>query len=281
MNRLAPLLLLASLACTESNPAAPGPKVEEAPGDTVPYGEADEVVSADGRTFVVSETPESGAAGCVEIADDCVDLAAGQGRYCDDAEGRADVAVEDGEVVAAVADPDSANGAPVEEVTERSDGSVALPQNANGVVLVFDEATDGTPIEGDVVLDGERVTVWGNGRDQTVFAGDLTVSSNNGRVRGVTVRGDLTVTSNNVGLSHCRVGGDLVVEGNGFTAIECEVLGAVRVSGNGARLAYLKVAGEWTPGRSATCAQNHAFEDADDDGRFDDGELGDPLTCGG
>ena len=47
---------------------------------------------------------------------------------------------------------------------------IALPQNASGAVITFDEATDGTPIEDDVTLDAERVVLYGNGPDKTILA---------------------------------------------------------------------------------------------------------------
>ena len=268
-------LLAAVVGCDDDGDPA-GATVTEVEGDTVPFGTGGEVVVADDGTFGVDR---AGDDACVDVAGGCVDLAAGRGRYCDDREGVADVAVVDGEVVAAVCYPSAEEGVPVETVVVDTEGGAELPQNANGRVLVFDPEHDGEVLEGDLVLNGERATLYGNGTENTILGGDLVVASNNARVRGLTVQGDLRVGGNNVGLSHCRIQGNLVVDGNGVVAIGCEVLGEVQVSKNGATFAFVQVAGGWAPGGGATCHEVFAFTDADGDLAFDADERGEPLLC--
>lgn len=257
---------------------APKARVTERSGDDVRFGEADEVVVTPNGTYVVERNGSDEP--CVDIDGTCIALEDVRGRHCDDPEGQADVAVVDGEAVVAVCFPDDEGGVELAEATVDGDGGTVLPQNANGRVIVFAQETNGQVIEGDVELKGERTVIYGNGVDETIIGGNLVVSSNNARVRGLTVRGDLTVGSNGVGLSHCRIHGDLRVTGNGFTALGCEVLGDVEISGNGATVAHLDVAGAWSPGRDTVCHEIHAFSDDDGDLAWSAGERGAALTCG-
>jgi hypothetical protein len=277
--------ILASVAasCGGDEGTAQEWEVREAPGDETGYGDAEVVVIAPGGTGQSTTYEVNGdGSGCVQVnADTCVDVAGARGRYCGDADAQADIILNaDGEVIDVICYPSPAGGTPIKDVVVETDGGVELPQNANGAVLVFDEATDGVPIEGNVDLESERVVVFGNGVDKTIFAGNLHLASNNARVRGVTVQGNLEVAknSNNNTVSFCKILGNVSAEGNGFTMANCQVFGNLDIKGNGATLLNIGVAGEWKPG-SAACDGCYSFEDANDDDLVQDTELGDPLEC--
>ena len=148
----------------------------------------------------------------------------------------------------------------------------------SGAVVTFDESTDGEPIEGDLQVDGERMTLWGNGVDETILDGTLTLASNNSRVRGLTVTGDLVVArnSNNVAISQCRVYGDLIIRGNGAVVMGCEVFGDLRVEGNGSVLAHDGVGGALEQDRGE-CYGVYRIDDASGDNVVDAGERGEAL----
>lgn len=159
---------------------------------------------------------------------------------------------------------------------------IALPQNASGAVITFDEATNGTPIEGDVTLDAERVVLYGNGPDKTIFAKNIIVASNNARVRGVTVQGELSLSknSNNSTLAFTRVYGDLTVESNGSSAVNVEVFGDVNVLGHDTSVTNAGVQGSWEISSGAACYGCYSFSDDDEDYIVTDPEIGDALCPG-
>jgi hypothetical protein len=276
------VLAVGAAACGEDGVAEPW-QVREAPGDQTGYGDADAVVVVtDGAGNTTTYEVSGSGEGCVQVnAQTCVDINAERGRYCGDSGAQADIILnEAGEVTRVICYPPPSSGAPVEEVLVTQDGSVELPQNANGAVVVFGEQTNGEPIEGDTTLNAERVVIFGNGVDKTIFGGDLVLASNNARVRGVTIEGDLRAqsNSNNVSVSFCKVHGSLQVSGNSFTIANCQIFGDVNVTGNDATLLNIGVAGQWNPGRSA-CEGCYSFADANDDKIVQQSELGEALMC--
>lgn len=288
MRSLKLCLVLATLsmlvACGEDEPAPQAWSVREAPGEDVAYeDDSSSVIITAGRnqddTLVVSGDPGQD---CVLVDAECIPIEEAKGRYCDKDGAKADVIVADGKVVDVICYPPPDSGVPIEEVTQSGDGMIALPQNANGAVITFDDATDGTPIDGDVTLDAERVVLYGNGPDKTILAKNLTVASNNARVRGVRVEGDLLFSknSNNSTLAFTRVYGDLKVESNGFSAVNVEVFGDVKISGNDASVTNIGVQGSWEIPANAACYGCYSFSDGDEDYIITDQELGDAICPG-
>lgn len=279
--------MLMVVACgPEEAPSRSNWDVAEGEGDQTRYEDGSDVVIAPGDTdtnYVVTGDPE-GIEGCAQVGDDCVAIDEAKGRYCGEEGAKADILLdENGEVIEAVCYPPPESGVPIEEVTVSEDGTTALPQSANGAVITFDEETNGEPLEGDVALDGERVVIFGNGVDETILDGDLSVASNNSRVRGVTITGDVSYArnSNNSKLTFCAIHGSLQVPSNGFTAANCRVFGDVDVSGNEATLVNVGVQGQWSVSAGATCQGCYSFTDEDGDLLVSDEEVGDPLECGG
>lgn len=257
------LLLLVPLAgCGEDDAASV--TVVEGPGDRVQYtGSGTTVVVIGDETYVVTGDPDGR---CVQIGEHCVDLEKANGHYCNDEDAQADVIVVDGEVVDVICYP-APRGTPIEEVDVNADGTVEVPQTANGAVIVFDDDTNGEPIVGDVRLSAERATIYGNGVAETIIDGNLTMESNNSRVRALTVTGNLVYTqnSNNSAASFCRVYGNLEVASNDFTLTNCEIFGSVSITGNNATLVNLGVGGDCAIGGGAECIGCYSISDDDGD----------------
>lgn len=279
------LLIVCSSAACGPDETASGYSVTEGAGDDTNYGEDTSVVIVAGGNqddqFIVSGEPDGN---CVQIEDACVEIDEAKGRYCDKDGAQADIILdENGEVLEVVCYPPPESGAPLEEVSVSEDGTVNVPQNASGTVIVFDETTDGEPLEGDITLDAERITFFGNGVDETIIDGNLSFASNNARARGFTVTGDLSVAknSNNNAITFCKVHGSVDVQGNGMRLVNCQVFGDVSVAGNGATLVNIGVQGEWDVNSGASCHGCYSFEDEDEDFIVLEEELGDSLSCGG
>jgi len=107
---------------------------------------------------------------CIIIGDDCLAPEAA-GAFCERDGGPYDIIVVEGEVVDIICYPPADDG---QTTVVDGDGDIAVPQNENNTTVTFDDATNGTPIEG-VVLDG-----------------------NNVRLRGLTIDGNLTVPKNSL-----------------------------------------------------------------------------------
>lgn len=279
------LLIVCSSAACGPDETASGYSVTEGAGDDTNYGDNTDVVITPGGTqddqFIVSGEPDGS---CVQIEDACVEIGEAKGRYCDQDGAQADIILdENGEVLEVVCYPPPESGAPLEEVSVSEDGTVNVPQNASGSVIVFDETTNGEPLEGDITLDAERVSFFGNGVDETIIDGNLSFASNNARARGLTVTGDLSVAknSNNNAITFCKVHGSVDVQGNGMRLVNCQVFGDVSVAGNGATLVNIGVQGEWDVNSGASCHGCYSFEDEDEDFIVLEEELGDSLSCGG
>jgi hypothetical protein len=147
-------------------------------------------------------------------------------------------------------------------------------------VCVLDDVDDGADITGDVTLDGNNVTLWGHGPDVSVIGGDLNISKNNARVRGVRVRGDVTIDHNNPSLVDCVIEGNLIIHGNNVAVALCDVWGTTQIDGNNAVLVENRLASApEVTGNNTVCTSDFAFEDSDDDKIIADAELGQELAC--
>lgn len=287
------LMILSALSvslsgCGEDTPAgASAVKVEKGPGEDVVYDTNQSVVVVNGETYII--TNDDQAEGCIQIEDQCVDIGDAKGKFCEEG-AQADMVVVDGEVVGLICYPPPEEAKEVIEITPDSNGSLDVPQNANGSVITFSEDTNGTPFVGDLTIDAERAVIFGNGPGETIIEGHVTLSSNNARVRGVTITGDLNLSFNNVAVAFCEVQGNFTATGNGFRAIDCQVFGDVTVTGNNGILSNIGVQGKWeVTGSGTICDGCYSFEDKnnnkkyentpDDDDTTNDERTGD-LTCG-
>ncbi|MCC6748226.1 MAG: hypothetical protein IT371_11235 [Deltaproteobacteria bacterium] len=270
--------MLAHAGCGSS-----GPIVDPNGADTADYtGDGTvNVVLADGSGFVVTGTLGSG---CVDVGGQCLDIPTIKQQQCGDPNAQADIVVVQGKVVKVICYPPKSSGVSIEQVGVAGSGGTEIPQNKGHVVITFGDATDGKPIQGNVRLDGEKVTLFGNGIDKTILDGNLNLASNGSHTRGLTVKGNVTFekNSNNSTLAFCKVTGDLIVESNDVSVIACQVFGNVVVRGNGVTLIDVGVGGQLkVEGNGPTCSGLYAFKDGSGDGVVQPSERGAPLSCGG
>lgn len=269
------VLGLAVAGCADSDDGA-GYSVREGAVEEVGYGDRATVIIMDQRSWIVSGTIGEG---CVQVEDRCIEVMGAHKKWCGKPGGLADLYVLEGSVVAGVCYPSPEDGLPLQEVTTEAGGKTTLPQNANGAVVVFDPATDGEPIPGDLVLKGERAVLFGNGPLATLLDGSIEVQSNNARLRGLRESGlSVAKNSNNVGIAFSQIRGNLTVAGNGVRVLGCEVFGDLHIEGNGAVLADVGVQGTFSG--DAECHGCYSFADANGDFRIDSGEVKGPLGGG-
>jgi hypothetical protein len=259
-------------------------------------GEDDPLASADpyrpheeGAVTVINGDPAmpiaSGAVteeGCLQVtADNCVPVVR-EGTFCKETEGPADAVVVDGmiaQVVCYSADPQKGTTTVLDG---DGDGDTDIPQNENGAVITFDPSTDGKPVMGNITLDANNVTLYGNGPDKSIITGDLNITGNNARVRGIRVKGNVTISLNTAALIFVVVEGNLTVESNNSIVAETNVYGNFTVApGNNTILVNNGAAGNWTIEPSGhQCDNNVALTDGDGDKTVDEGERGTTeLVC--
>ena len=202
--------------------------------------------------------------------------------WCEREGGPVDLIYVNGKLVETICYPPAADPArPTEVVTGAGDVDVA--QNANNTTVVFAGATNGTPIAGNITVDGNNVAIYGNGPDNTILDGDVTLDGNNARLRGLTITGDLLLRKNNVAVVLCRIFGNVRLETqstNGSIFAENEVFGDFTSGSNGGLFVGNDVSELWQhTGNGNTCDRDAAFVDADGDKIIDDSERGALLTC--
>jgi len=278
------LVAFASLVAMVLGAACSGdedpPPVEQGPGDDVGYAPGNkDVIVVDGTTWVVSGGDPDG---CVWVGDQCLDWGEIKQKFCGDANAQADIVVVSGKVVEVICYPPKEGGVSIQNVPTDADGNPTLPQNQNHTVITFPASTDGKPVKGDVTLNGEGVALIGNGVDKTILGGNLTLDSNNARVRGLTVNGNVTFSKNSNGasLAFCKIKGNLTIEANDVTVLNCVVYGNLESKGNGASLIGNGVAGNFkVEGSVTTCSGNYAFSDKNGNGIVEPGEKGAALSC--
>lgn len=198
---------------------------------------------AEGDIYIATVTVEAGGE-CTMVGNDCIVIDGETGSFCGMERARADIAVVEGEVLAVICFPPDDDGTPIEEVAVEE--GAQIPQPENGVVIIFDESTNGEVVEGDIVINAERTTILGNGIDQTIIGGNVTVLSNNSRIREVTIQGDLRYgeNSNNSAISFSNVRGNLQIGSNGFSAFDIQVFGDVQVIGKNTQLFKVGIQGD-------------------------------------
>jgi hypothetical protein len=154
------------------------------------------------------------------------------------------------------------------------------PRLGNNVVAVVDDSDDGVDVEGDLVIEGNNVIVYGGGPAVSVIGGDLDVLKNNAIVRGVRIAGDVLLEKNNTALVYCVIEGDLHVVGNNNSIALCQVWGRITIEGNNTVLVSNLIAGDQAiSGKNLRCNDNHRFTDIDGDGVVQDDDVLAPVNC--
>lgn len=236
----------------------------------------DDSVIVTGEANYVGPTDAIPEKGQITLGGETIDTTSD--KFCSDANAKMDVITVDGKVVDVICYPPPTTKNTTEVTAQQGDTDV--PQNANNTVIVFDQATDGKAIEGDVSVDGNNVAIYGNGPDKTIIDGDLVISGNNARVRGVRVKGNVILDLNNIALLFCIVEGNVEVRKNNVTVAATDVFGNMKVIGNNAVLVQNRVQGNWEiEGSEELCDGNRSFDDKDGDLVVDSTETGDAITC--
>jgi len=164
-------------------------------------------------------------------------------------------------------------------VTELAENGGELPQNQNGAVIVLD-SEPGVDFEGDILLDGNNVILYGDDPDNAVVEGSLVVEGNNTVVRGVRITGAVDVRKNNAVFFHCVIEGDLTIQANNTVLAGCDIFGRITVTGNNTKLVgnrFLQ-APEITA-QNTYCEANVQAVDANGNRVVESDELGEPLEC--
>jgi hypothetical protein len=206
---------------------------------------------------------------CINLDDVCVRPQV----TCDSDEAAADVLVDkDGTVLYTACYPTS--GVSVESF----EGPVGdLPNNA---VLVIDDADDGVDVMGDVTIDGNNVTVYGNGPDSSVIGGNLNIAMNNSIVRGVRIQGDAVISKNGGTLIDCVIEGNLTITGENVNVALCEIWGETTITANNAVLVQNVFAKQPTiDAKVKACNDDLLFADANQDGVVDPDEIQGEISC--
>lgn len=236
------------------------------------------VINGDETVPIASGRLEDGTT-CLQLTEETCVPVERSGRYCNTDSGPVDVVVVNGEVQAVVCYRDSGTAQTTVVVTD-TDGNVDLPQTANGAVLTFDPATNGVPIEGNVTVDGNNVTVYGNGPENTIIEGNLVITGNNARIRGVRVKGNVEISLNTAAILFSIIEGNLVMNFNNSLAAENQVYGNLEVKKNNTSLVRNGVAGNLAiEGSGTICDGNYAISDANGNKTLDEGEKGAALNC--
>lgn len=239
------------------------------PDDAHPYQPGNTTVIGQGDT--PQEFDTTAGAGCLKDASDqCVDLSKRCGP--DD---KVDVVVDKkGVVVSVVCYP---TGGPVSSSSSKPPSGRTF---ANNEVVVLDDADDGDDLVGDVDIDSNNVTVWGDSPATAVVGGNLTISKNNGIVRGVRIKGNVTINGNNGAVLLSVIEGDVTITGNNNVLASCDVYGKVIYKGKNGGVVSNRVASGIDVDGGTACSDNVTLLDPDGDKAFDEGESGEPLSCG-
>lgn len=276
------LMMCVALSACGSESRVPGGAFADYEEENVTVIGGDDQSAAGEERITVSSPKGEGE--CVEVSSNLCVPAEASSDWCDGEGGPVDIVVVDGEVVEVVCYPPPGNDEKPEEVIGTDhQGNVELVQNANRTAVVFDETTDGVPIEGDIDIEGNGVSIYGNGPDNTIIEGDVIVSGNRARLRGITITGDLDLSKNNVSVVLCRVLGNVILSSastNGSVFVENDVFGNFISDSNGNTLTGNDVMGTWTvTGNNNVCDADFLFADSNQNEMVDEGERGDALVC--
>jgi hypothetical protein len=270
--RYASLVALVLSACEDTQLASTDPYQD--------FEEMDVTVIGGDETVPVA-TGQLTDDGCLQVTEtECVPVDR-EGRYCKTDDGPADVIVVDGQIQEVVCYEDTDGTEGTSSVLDgNNDGDIDIPQQDNGAVITFDPSTDGKPIVGDVTVDGNDVTLYGNGPDKSIIDGNLRITGNNARVRGIRVTGNVIMDLNTSAFVLSVVEGNLVVNYNNCLIAENDVFGNIDINGNGTIAVGNGTAGNLeNSGMGTICQDNFQFSDANGDKSVTDDEAGAPLEC--
>ncbi len=215
---------------------------------------------------------------CVEIAPTACLAPARAGRFCERSGGPWDLVVIDGEPVVATCYPPAADGEAV-----RIEGDAAsLPADVDMATIVLAEDA---VITGDVIVDGDHVSIYGEGTSQPRIDGDVYLRGRNARLRGLEVNGSVYVENDQAAIAFSRIRGDVDIawadeETDGSILLGNDIVGQVTFRASLGVLAGNRVQGPFVVlGTDETCVDNLAFIDRNDDGVMDDGEVLGRLAC--
>ena len=151
---------------------------------------------------------------------------------------------------------------------------------SNKELIVLDGAIDGPDIVGDLDVTGNNAIVYGQGPAESIVGGDLTVSFNNGTVRGLSVLGDTTIVGNNTVMYYCVIVGNVRIPSNDNILSGCDIYGNVTVTGNNNQLLDLRIQGTLSnQGNNNVCASDFRFTDANQNKSIEPAEVGAALSC--
>ncbi len=224
---------------------------------------------------------------CVPVSDNlCVPIDTEGSEWCTgNAEGGPiDIIMVDGEVAEVICyPPDSINDKPEVIVDAESSEDIDLLKNGSGTAITFDESTDGEPIVIDLNIEGNQVSIYGNGPENTIIDGDVTIDGNNVRLRGVTITGDLEISRNQTSVILCRVLGNVSIttnNTNNSVFVDNDVFGGFLCTSNQNLISGNDVGNTWeVTSDNNTCANNSAFVDDNGDEWVSADERTDLLEC--
>jgi hypothetical protein len=254
-------------ACSSSDPSS---------DPYQPYSDG-QVTVIDAETSGVSTATGLPEEGCLTVADGTCVPVDRTGRYCETGSGPADVIVSGGEVIEIVCyeNTSSASG-PVTIVDGNLDGNLDIPQQASGGVLLIGQGT----IRGNVTLDGNNVSLYGEGPNRSVIDGNLLVTGNNARVRGIRVTGNVVIELNTASIVLSDIEGNLDIRSNNTLSANNRVLGNLTVTGNNTTLVSNWVQGNLEDdGSNTICDGNRAFTDQDPSAPGTITVLGESIAC--
>jgi hypothetical protein len=279
MRALIALSLVGVVACGQRQLAASGsPQQPYSASRTTVIG-----TDSSGNAVNGSTNEQVVAGDCVTVGSTCVDTSSGANgsQFCQGGPsgGPVDSIVVDGKVVTTVCYPPGKDG---KTTVVSGNGNVNVPHNANNTTVTFDPQTDGNKITGDVNVDGNNVAIYGDGADKTILDGNVTLSGNNARIRGLTITGDLILQSNNTAAVLVKVLGNVQVLGNNDVFTAGDVFKNVSVTKNNVVLVSNRAQGTWSAaGGNADCVDNKAFTDTNKDDIVEASEVGADLQCTG
>jgi hypothetical protein len=204
-----------------------------------------------------------------------------ESAWCDREDGSSEDIRSGGEVLATVCYGPTSGSLAIRVEDENDDGlDLNFPQTRNNEVVVFDEDTNGDPIEGDITIDGLKITIYGNGAENTIIDGNLTVDGNSARIRGITVIGNLVILKNNVSVVESVIHGNVEIRKNNALIADSAIYGNVSANSNNNLFVDNDVQGNWEiGGHNGECEENVAFSDEDGDFVIDEDEVGAALAC--
>lgn len=90
---------------------------------------------------------------------------------------------------------------------------------------------------------------------------------------------NLDIEGDNITVSLCVVEGNVHIKGANNIMVDCEVWGDIKAEGNDHALVSNFAAKNWDTREGYVCTDNQAVDDANENGRIDEGEITVDLVC--